>query len=624
MAVIGVQWKEVYAICMETAKYRKELAAIAEAVPALHKLVARDDETYWLVLVLLYERALGRGPGKTNRDVVAAQVRSAGKDVDKIVQDRYGGSEALRKVVAARGMRHPFRYARVNPLRVSMEEAARQLARDGFTRVDQPEETDCVFWEDGDVPALLGFPPGTDLHDNRLVRDGSLVLQDKGSAFAALVLNPGSNWDVLDACAAPGSKTTHLVSLMQTKAQGTAKRGLVYALDKDHDRLETLRGRVELQGASQFVSPSHEDCLKVNFASDKRFKDLKAVLLDPSCSGSGLHFREDLVDRDEAQASTRLNSLAAFQETILATMLTIPTAKRLTYSTCSIHIEENEQVVHAVLEQARDLGWRLEKALPEWERRGETNVFAEADKCVRTDPEHDRTGGFFLALFVREVAQERQKRIAEVLGQSSSGKGERVDGNEGFKRRTKKSTCKARFMGKPPRILTVATERQGVVLLPYPANAGSHLGDAVTLAHETASLSASGGETSPLAMLHDRLGNPVDSWVTANGLMAGVNQNDLIVLVNRVLVDPVRVEHAHVAALASGALLGDGALVPRKLELRNTLVLRLAVLNTLGHRALPPTAAHPHAVHHVSLLRLVANAAGLVRSRRPRRAVDCR
>jgi putative methyltransferase len=64
------------------------------------------------------------------------------------------------------------------------------------------------------LPDLLAFPPGTDLHDHPLVASGALVLQSKASCMPAHALRPQPGWAVVDACAAPGNKTTHLAALM--------------------------------------------------------------------------------------------------------------------------------------------------------------------------------------------------------------------------------------------------------------------------------------------------------------------------------------------------------------------------------------------------------------------------
>jgi hypothetical protein len=60
------------------------------------------------------------------------------------------------------------------------------------------------------VEDLLILPPGTDLHKHPLVLSGGLVLQGKGSCMPAAALAPEPHWEVIDACAAPGNKTTHL------------------------------------------------------------------------------------------------------------------------------------------------------------------------------------------------------------------------------------------------------------------------------------------------------------------------------------------------------------------------------------------------------------------------------
>lgn len=70
---------------------------------------------------------------------------------------------------------------------------------------------------DGLLPDLLCFPPGTDLHDHPLVASGALVLQSKASCMPAHALAPQPGWAVVDGCAAPGNKTTHLAALMRNR-----------------------------------------------------------------------------------------------------------------------------------------------------------------------------------------------------------------------------------------------------------------------------------------------------------------------------------------------------------------------------------------------------------------------
>ena len=143
-------------------------------------------------------------------------------------------------------------------------------------------------------------------------------------------------------------------------------------------------------------------------------------------------------------------------------------------------------------------------------------------------------------------------------------------------------------------------------------------------------------------MLLDGVDDPVDAWVTADGLVLWVNEDDLVVFVGAVLVDPVAVEDAEIGAALADTLFGgrfERALV---LELVHTLVHRLAyyvasvicpycsrstyclhtVCSTLRHRLLPSTSPHSHAVDDIALLGLVSQAASLVRAGRTGSAVD--
>jgi hypothetical protein len=97
----------------------------------------------------------------------------------------------------------------------------------------------------------------------------------------------------------------------------------------------------------------------------------------------------------------------------------------------------------------------------------------------------------------------------------------------------------------------------------------------VTTAKTTALL-AGGGESTALAVLVDGLDDPVDTGIAADSLVLGVDKDDLVVLVGRVLVDPVRVEDAQVGAATADTLLGGGLERTLVLELVDTLVGGLA------------------------------------------------
>eukprot|EP00879_Flechtneria_rotunda_P027154 GHRR01029028.1.p1 GENE.GHRR01029028.1~~GHRR01029028.1.p1 ORF type:complete len:363 (+),score=144.53 GHRR01029028.1:78-1166(+) len=156
---------------------------------------------------------------------------------------------------------------------------------------------------------VLVFPTGTDLHDHPFVGAGVLLLQSKASCMPAHALNPQPGWHVVDACAAPGNKTTHVAALLaaarhssgsnlntstssqqvdtepqnkngksskkrskqrsflqqlpsQTQAQSTSVN--VYAFDKDPKRLKRLQANVACTGAGNIVVAMQADFLSVD------------------------------------------------------------------------------------------------------------------------------------------------------------------------------------------------------------------------------------------------------------------------------------------------------------------------------------------------------------------------
>lgn len=129
--------------------------------------------------------------------------------------------------------------------------------------------------------------------------------------------------------------------------------------------------------------------------------------------------------------------------------------------------------------------------------------------------------------------------------------------------------------------LSVAPQGQGVVLLPGLPAAGLGLGVAVALV-ETTGLLASGGKAASLAVLVDGVDDPVDAGIDADGLVLRVDEDDLVVLVGGVLVDPVGVQDAQVGAAATDTLLSGGLQGALVLELVDTLVGGLACEEEMG------------------------------------------
>ncbi|KAK3041714.1 hypothetical protein RJ639_000638, partial [Escallonia herrerae] len=293
------------------------------------------------------------------------------------------------------------RYVRVNTLKLDLKSALHELGKQNKVHMDDM------------VPDVLVLPPGTDLHNHPLVINGSIFLQGKASSMVAVALGPKPGWEVLDACSAPGNKTAHLAALMRGE-------GKIIACELNKDRVTRLADTIKLASADSILlvvySSNKYDPHVVRMCTHIYQKTggayapcylVRAILLDPSCSGSGTaadrldHLLPSFNTEGHADAADihRLTKLAAFQKKALAHALSFPAVEKIVYSTCSIHQIENEDVIKSLLPLAKSLGFQLATPFPQWPRRG-LPVIEGAEHLLRTDPVEDKEG-FFIALFVK-------------------------------------------------------------------------------------------------------------------------------------------------------------------------------------------------------------------------------
>lgn len=309
----------------------------------------------------------------------------------------------------------PLRYARVNTLLISTADCIREMEGLGLgfeyhAKGVGDGANAKEFWLDEHIQDLLVFAPGTDLTDNPLYKEGKLILQDKASCMPVALLQPPVSATVVDACAAPGNKTTQL-------AASVGPTGAVYAFERDPKRAELLQKTLRKHGCDAIVTARCQDFLRINPAD---YADVEYALVDPSCSGSGMlesFEMSGILGAESSEREGRLQTLSNFQCMILRHAMRFPNVKRVVYSTCSVHREENEEVVRQVL--AAEPQFRLcRNPLPLWHRRGlgeydfgmhnATPTLAVltgvAADVIRADPVEDRMNGFFVACFEKMAA----------------------------------------------------------------------------------------------------------------------------------------------------------------------------------------------------------------------------
>lgn len=216
-----------------------------------------------------------------------------------------------------------------------------------------------------------------DIHGSELFAAGAVIPQSRASMVVARAVDPHPGERVLDLCAAPGGKTTHLAALAGDRAEIVAVErhaGRAGALASTCERMRATSVRVEVADAVAFTTALEFD----------------RVLVDPPCSGLGtLRSRPDLRWR---VTSDQIAELAAIQTTILdaAAAATAP-GGMLVYSVCTIARAEGPENVAAFLARHPDfLAEPLDLAPA-------VRSDPSAAPFIQTRPDLDGTDGFFIA-----------------------------------------------------------------------------------------------------------------------------------------------------------------------------------------------------------------------------------
>uniref|UniRef100_A0A452UC78 NOP2/Sun RNA methyltransferase 5 n=1 Tax=Ursus maritimus TaxID=29073 RepID=A0A452UC78_URSMA len=318
--------------------------------------------------VLVYELLLGKGfrggGGRWKPLLDRHRARLKAELARLKVQRCVSRNEDLLQVGSRPGTASQLpRFVRVNTLKTNSDDAVDYFKRQGFSyqgRASSLEDLRALkgkcFFLDPLLPELLVFPAQTDLHDHPLYRAGHLILQDKASCLPAMLLAPPPGSHVIDACAAPGNKTSHLAALLKNQ-------GKIFAFDLDAGRLASMATLLARAGVS-CCELAEQDFLAVS-PSDQRYRQVQYILLDPSCSGSGMPARQLEEPGAGTPSQARLQALAGFQQRALRHALTFPSLQRLVYSTCSLCQEENEDVVRDALHLLLPLGLCTSSSVPE-------------------------------------------------------------------------------------------------------------------------------------------------------------------------------------------------------------------------------------------------------------------
>jgi 16S rRNA (cytosine967-C5)-methyltransferase len=201
--------------------------------------------------------------------------------------------------------------------------------------------------EPGEHPQAIRLMDWTPVRDLPGYADGLFVVQDESAMAVGTALAPEPGMRVLDLCAAPGGKTTHLAELMRNQGQ-------VIACDTDARRLQHVAEMSRRLGLSIIETKAIEG------DEDPPAGPFDAVLVDVPCSNTGVLGR-----RPEVRWRLKLGDLQHLVR--LQTKLLLQACERVkpggavVYSTCSVEPEENQQVVKTVTGVMRELALQVER-----------------------------------------------------------------------------------------------------------------------------------------------------------------------------------------------------------------------------------------------------------------------
>ncbi len=259
-------------------------------------------------------------------------------------------------------------WIRVNTVKISRRRLMKLLARRGIETVEDP-----------DLPDVLRVVKhGINLGHVPEYHKGYFHIQDKASALVTHVLSPKRMSYVIDLCAAPGGKSTHI-------AQITRCCCTLLSLDWSRKRLQALQNVSKRLGVSQCILPILCDSRYISFR-----RKFDYVLVDPDCSSLGklghspeirLWITPDIVKKHrEMQMQLLLKGLELLKSNGV-----------LVYSTCTLTLEENEMLLKEILESRDDV--ELVEAKP---KIGLPGLYG-LDTAQRLYPHIHNTTGFFIA-----------------------------------------------------------------------------------------------------------------------------------------------------------------------------------------------------------------------------------
>ena len=220
---------------------------------------------------------------------------------------------------------------------------------------------------------------GLDVGNSKLYQEGKIIAQDISAMMTALVLNPKKDELVLDMCAAPGGKTTHMAELMKNK-------GKIIACDIYEHKVELIKENSKRMGID-IIDARKIDATEYN---EEFFEKFDKILADVPCSGYGIVSKKPDI-KWKAPENTELLTIS--KEILTNASKYVKIGGEIVFSTCTINKEENEDRLFEFLNENENFSLvDISEFLPK-ELRHKTCK----DGYVTFYPNIDNIDGFFVA-----------------------------------------------------------------------------------------------------------------------------------------------------------------------------------------------------------------------------------
>ena len=265
------------------------------------------------------------------------------KDKEKYLEVKYSYPEWLVKMWL-----DDFGYEFTEQLMEAFSKPAELTLRPNTLKITAEELCEKLLQYNARVSDGAVICDGFDIAKSDLYKDGYFSVQDKAAQAAAVLLAPKPEDIVIDMCAAPGGKTTHMAELMENK-------GEILAFDIYEHKTELIEKNAQRLGI---------DIIKTRvFNAAERdeslIKTADCVLCDVPCSGLGIIGRKPEIKWNRPED---LSSLYETQKRILTNGAAyVKDGGTIVYSTCTINRRENEETISAFLSQNKDFEKEFEK-----------------------------------------------------------------------------------------------------------------------------------------------------------------------------------------------------------------------------------------------------------------------